>query len=248
VIQSPLTIGSQRNISLRPLRLCGENLVLTAMEMMDVTLTIDGKNITAFEGEKILWAALDNGIYIPNLCAIHEWEEPFSACRLCFVEVEGESEPVTACTKPVKDGMVVHTRGETALRLARTSAELLLSNHSVDCSHCSKNRSCELQKIARHLGMKLKTKRFRKLERNLPVDNSNPASIYDPNKCVLCGRCVWVCREQLGIGAIGFTRRGYKRRVSTFQDQPLAETKCDQCGKCINVCPVGALTFRRDSP
>jgi formate dehydrogenase major subunit/NADH-quinone oxidoreductase subunit G len=131
-----------------------------------------------------------------------------------------------------------------ALRLARTAAELILASHPLDCGHCLKNRSCELQKIAKHLGIKLKTKRFRKLERKLPIDESSSAFTYDPNKCVLCGKCVWVCQEQLNIGAIGFTRRGFKRMVSTFEDKPIAESRCVQCGECVKVCPVGALTFK----
>jgi len=209
-----------------------------------VSLTIDGKNIKASEGKTILWAALENGIYIPNLCAIQEKTQPSASCRLCFVEVEGENEPVIACTEPVKEGMVVHTRGKNALRLARTSAELILASHPVDCAHCLKNRSCELQKIAKHLGIKLTTKRFRKLERNLPIDESSSVFIYDANKCVLCGKCVWVCQEKLGIGAIGFTRRGFKRMVSTFQDKPFGETTCSECAECVKICPVGALAFK----
>jgi bidirectional [NiFe] hydrogenase diaphorase subunit len=212
--------------------------------MKDVFLTIDGKKIKASEGQKILYAALENGIYIPNLCAVREKLDPPASCRLCFVEVEGEQEPVTACTEPVREGMVVYTRNKFALRLARTAVELLLSNHPLDCSHCSKNRSCELLKIAKHLGIKVKTNRFRKLERNLPIDDSLSIFTFDPNKCVLCGKCVWVCQEQLGIGAIGFTRRGIKRVVSTYQDKPLAESRCTHCGECVKVCPVGALTFK----
>jgi len=214
------------------------------METKDIFLTIDGKKIKAHEGDKILWAALENGIYIPNLCAIREKVQPPASCRLCFVEVEGENEPVIACAEPVKEGMVVNTRGKNALRLARTSAELLLASHPVDCAHCLKNRSCELQKIAKHLGIKLKTKRFRKLERNLPIDESSPLFIYDPNKCVLCGKCIWVCQEKLGIGAIGFTGRGFKRMASTFQDKPLGESPCGQCAACVKVCPVGSLAFK----
>jgi bidirectional [NiFe] hydrogenase diaphorase subunit len=213
-------------------------------KMKDISLTIDGKQINATEGEKILWAALENSIYIPNLCAIREKMQPSASCRLCFVEVEGENEPAIACTQPVKEGMVVHTRGRNALRLARTAAELLIASHPVDCGHCLKNRSCELQKIAKHLGIKLKTKRFRKLERNLPIDESSSLFIYDPNKCVLCGKCVWVCQEKLGIGAIGFTRRGFKRMVSTFEDQPIAKSRCNQCAECVKACPVGALVFK----
>ena len=212
--------------------------------MKEISVTIDNKRITAREGKTILWAALENGIYIPNLCAIQEEMQPTASCRLCFVEVEGEDEPVTACTEPIKEKMVVNTRGKKALRLARTSAELLIASHPVDCAHCLKNRSCELQKIAKHLGTKLKTKRFRKLERNLPIDESSPLFIYDPNKCVLCGKCVWVCQEKLGIGAIGFTRRGFKRMVSTFQDKPLGESICGQCAECVKACPVGSLTFK----
>lgn len=214
------------------------------MEIKNIFLIIDRKKIRAREGDKILWVALENGIYIPNLCAIGQQRQPSASCRLCFVEVEGENEPVIACTEPIKENMVVNTRGKNALRLARTSAELILANHPIDCPHCLKNRSCELQKIAKHLSIKLKTKRFRKLERNLPIDESSSLFTYNPNKCVLCGKCVWVCRERLGIGAIGFTRRGFKRMVSTFQDKPMGESICNQCAECVKVCPVGALTFK----
>lgn len=157
--------------------------------MKTVSLTIDGKKITAHKGERLLWVALDNGIYIPNLCALWDNKQPPAACRLCFVEVEGKEQPVTACTEMVAEAMVVNTRGERALRLARSAFELLMSCHPVDCAHCVNNGSCELQKIARHLNIKLKSKRFRKLLRELPVDYSSPLFIYDPNKCVLCGRC-----------------------------------------------------------
>jgi bidirectional [NiFe] hydrogenase diaphorase subunit len=213
-------------------------------KMKEVSLTIDGKKISAKKGEKLLWAALENGIYIPNLCSIRERMEPSASCRLCFVEVEGENEPIVACTQPVREGMVVNTRGKNALRLVRTAAELILASHPVDCGHCLKNRSCELQKIAKHLGIKLKTKRFRKLERALPIDESSSLFIYDPNKCVLCGKCVWVCQEKLGVGAIGFTRRGFKRMVSTFQDKPFGESACSECAECVKVCPVGAFVFK----
>jgi bidirectional [NiFe] hydrogenase diaphorase subunit len=211
-----------------------------------VSLTIDGKKIAASRGQTILWAALDNGIYIPNLCAIREKKEPHASCRLCFVEVEGEDEPVTACTKPIEEGMRIHTKGGMARRLARTAAELLLASHPLDCRHCLKNRSCELQTIAKDLGIKLKTKRFRRLEKNLPVDNSSSFLTYDPNKCVLCGKCVWVCHDRVGVGAIGFTRRGFKRMVSTFEDKPFDESICIRCGECVKVCPVGALVFKDD--
>lgn len=212
--------------------------------MNRVSLTIDGKKISCRGGEKLLWAALDNGIYIPNLCATREAGEPFAGCRLCFVEIEGRNGPVTACTEPATDGMVVRTDGPKARRLARTALELILASHPVDCAHCAKSRSCELQKIAAHLGVKLKAKRFRRIERELPIDSSSPVFTYDPNKCVLCGRCVWACRDRLGIGVLGFAQRGFKRVVTTFENKPIVETNCQGCGDCVAVCPVGALVFK----
>jgi bidirectional [NiFe] hydrogenase diaphorase subunit len=162
------------------------------------------------------------------------------------VEIESQDIPVTACTTPVAEGMVVNTKGAKALRLARTALELLLASHPVDCAHCLKNGSCELQNIAKHLGVKLKTKRFRKILPELPIDSSSPLFIYDPNKCVLCGRCVWVCQEKVGRGTIGFAHRGFHRMVTTFGDEPVGKSRCKDCSECISVCPVGALAFRED--
>ncbi|MFW6125542.1 MAG: 2Fe-2S iron-sulfur cluster-binding protein [Chloroflexota bacterium] len=212
--------------------------------MSTVSLTIDGTRITAREGDMVLWAALDNGIYIPNLCAIREADRPVASCRLCFVEVEGYRRPVTSCTEPVKEGMVVNTRGSDALGLARTGFELLMASQAVDCAHCAANGICELQKIARHLGVKLKSKRFKQLQRDLPIDDSSPELVHDPNKCVLCGRCVWTCRERVGIGVLGFAHRGFGRVVATFGDKPLGESLCTGCGECVLACPTGALTFK----
>jgi len=212
--------------------------------MKTVTLTIDGKKITAHVGENLLRVALDNGIYIPNLCAIRDKPVPNAACRLCFVEIEGRKNPVTACTEPVAEGMVVNTRGEKALELARAGFELLMASHALDCAHCPANGACELQKIARHLKASLKTKRFRLLLRNLPVDDSNPLFIYDPNKCILCGRCVWVCRQDIKSGVFGFAHRGFERVLTTFADEPIGSDRCLDCSKCVQVCPTGALAFK----
>ncbi len=209
--------------------------------MKTLSLTIDGKKITVKRGEKLLWAALTNGIYIPNLCALRDDREPAAACRLCFVEIAGRESPVTACTEPVIEGMVVHTRGEKALRLARTGFELLMASHRLDCAHCGSNGSCELQKMAHHLGVKLKPKRFRYLIHEYAIDDSFPSFIYDPNKCVLCGRCVRVCHEQVGASVLGFAHRGFDRVVATFGEKPMAESACQHCEKCVAVCPTGAL-------
>ncbi len=212
--------------------------------MKTIHLFIDEKEIKCFEGETLLWAALDNGIYIPNLCATRERPAPYGACRLCFVEVEGESLPVTACTTKVKEGMVVNTKGKKALKLSRTAFELILSNHPVECTHCLKSGSCELQKIAKNLGVKLKTKRFRKFLRDLPIDETSPVFIYDPNKCVLCGKCIWLCEEKLGIRAIGFAYRGFQRWVTTFDDEPVGLSECRDRIELVGICPVGAFVAR----
>lgn len=211
--------------------------------MKMVSLTIDDMKITAREGESLLWAALDNGIYIPNLCSLRDKPEPAASCRLCFVEIEGYKSPVTACTEPVSEGMVVNTRGIEAVKLACTAFELLLASHPVDCAHCLANGSCELQNIAHHLRIKLRSKRFKKILRGLPVDDSHPQFTYDPNKCVLCGRCIWVCRRQ-DIGVFGFAHRGFDRVVTTFGDELIGDSGCRECGDCISACPTGAFVFK----
>ena len=212
--------------------------------MKMINLSIDGKEIECSKDETILWVALGNGIYIPNLCATKEMAEPYGACRLCFVEVKGESLPVTACTTRVKEGMVVNTKGPKASRLARTAFELILSNHPVDCAHCLKSGSCELQRIAKHLKIKLNTKRLRKFLKELSIDETSPVFIYDPNKCVLCGRCVWFCQEKLDTRAIGFAYRGFHRRVTTFNDEPIGLSECKDSIELVEICPVGAFVAR----
>ncbi len=214
--------------------------------MKTVSLIIDGKKIIAGKDDNLLWIALDNGIYIPNLCALRDSIESAAACRLCFVEVEGKQQPVTACTATVTEGMVVNTKGAKALRLARSVFELIMASHPVDCAHCLASGSCELQQIAHRLGIKLKSKRLKKLLRDLSIDYSNPLFIYDPNKCVLCGRCVWVCRKH-GIGILGFAHRGFQRVVTTFADEPIGASRCLECGECVSICPSGALVFK-DGP
>jgi formate dehydrogenase major subunit/NADH-quinone oxidoreductase subunit G len=155
--------------------------------------------------------------------------------------VEGEDLPVTACTTKVKEGMVVSTRGAKALRLARTAFELTLSNHPVDCAHCLKSGSCELQKIAKHLRVKLNTKKFKKFLRDRPIDETSSVLIYEPNKCVLCGKCVCYCQEKLDIRTIGFAYRGFQRWVTTFGDEPVGLSECGDRIELAEICPVGAF-------
>ena len=208
-----------------------------------ITLNIDGVEIKAKEGANLLWVALDNGFYIPNLCALRDVKPPASSCRLCFVEIEGRRGIIASCTVKVIDGMVVRLNTAKVKRIRNTSFELLLSHHPVDCAHCDKNRNCELQNIALKLGLKLKLKRFHQIPRKLPIDTSHRLFYYNPNKCVLCGRCVHICQEQ-GSGTLGFAFRGIDTVVSTFASTPLAEACPDSCLACVAICPVGSLVAK----
>ena len=146
--------------------------------------------------------------------------------------------------EPVAEGMMVNTRGEKSLELARTAFDLLMASHHLDCAHCPANGRCELQKIAKVLGCKLKPKRFRLLLRDLPVDDSNPLFTLDPNKCVLCGRCIWTCRRDVRNGVFGFAHRGFERVLTTFGDEPIGAHRCLECERCVIVCPTGALVLK----
>ncbi|MGM0689158.1 MAG: 2Fe-2S iron-sulfur cluster-binding protein [Bacillota bacterium] len=209
-----------------------------------VKLTIDGRRIKARAGDKLLWTALDNDIYIPHLCAIKEEKRPNASCRLCFVEIKGVSHPVTSCTTPVSEGMDVNTRSARVDRLVKTAFELILSDHNLKCRECPANRNCALQTIARKRGIKLRHDRFKTIVRDFELDDSPEKFAFDRSRCVLCGQCIWADREMAKVGAIGFTNRGINRIVTTFKDLPLAESICTQCTFCVDACPVGALYYK----
>jgi bidirectional [NiFe] hydrogenase diaphorase subunit len=207
---------------------------------MQNTIILEEHEIKAKAGANLLWTALDNGYYIPNLCAIRTNPRPSASCRLCFVEIEGRTGPVTACSETVKDGMKVTLHSPAINRLRKSSFDLLMSNHRLDCSHCDKNRKCGLQEIARIEHFKLTNRRLKKIDRAIPVDASHPLFSLDSNKCVLCGRCIWVCQTE-GEGVLDFAYRGIGTVVSAFAGMPLSETACNSCLACVKVCPVGAL-------
>jgi len=209
-------------------------------------LIVDGREIEAQDGITLLQACLDNGIYIPNLCYLKEMEDPPSSCRLCFVEIEGYRQPVTSCRVRIQEGMVVKTGTERVRRLRRTAFELLLSVHRVDCKNCPANRRCELQRIAKHLHFGLKLKRLEKIERQVRIEDDHPFIQYVPDRCVLCGRCVFVCREKNGQPMISFARRGLDTVISFFGQEDKAVDICEQCYACVEVCPVAALLPKAD--
>ncbi len=209
-----------------------------------ITLFIDGNEVAAQEGEMLLPVALAHGRYIPHLCALEASNSLTSACRLCFVEAEGRQGPLSACTLPVSQGMVVNTQGAQALALARSGFELLIASHPIECGQCPRQGACELHRIARHLGVRLKSGRLRRIVHEAGRDDGNPAFRKDARKCVLCGRCVWVCRERLGKNILGFAYRSFDRVVTSFADDQEIEAKCRGCGECITVCPTAALTAK----
>jgi bidirectional [NiFe] hydrogenase diaphorase subunit len=210
--------------------------------MESVALTIDGVRVRAEKRTKILTAALNAGIHIPNLCYLPEAELPFGGCRLCYVEVEGRG-PVTACTLPVTEGMVVNTRTPEVERLRRTAYKLLIAYHDLDCRNCWKNKRCALQKTAARVKVKLKTPEdFRDLPGEpLPPDRTNPFLTYDPGRCIICGKCVCVCANRNGEPLLDFVNRGYETRIRMSSDVSLLAEKCPQCGECAAVCPTAAL-------
>lgn len=212
--------------------------------MSRVTITVDSREMEAEAGKNLLFALLDGGIYIPNLCAMRGVEPPHGGCRLCYVEVEGMDGPVTSCTCTVEEGMVLHTRTEAVDRLMRAAFEMLLSCHRLECKRCPKNGRCELQTIAKARKLPLKGKGLPKLEPDFPVDESRPDMGLNPNRCVLCGKCVYVCNHKIEKGIITFAQRGLSTVLSTFDGQPLAEQDCNGCTRCAEVCPVGAIYLR----
>jgi formate dehydrogenase alpha subunit len=206
--------------------------------MDKVSLSIDGIRVEAREGTTVLEAAQAGGIYIPTLCAEPDLE-PYGACRLCLVEIEGVEGLPASCMTPVAEGMVVHTDTSHVNEVRRHVVELLLSDHPDNCLTCPKNQHCELQKIAAYIG--IDQQRFRKLERPPLIDSSNPFFVRDSSKCILCGKCVRVCNEVQGVAALEIFNDGLLSKIVTVGDRPIVESICESCGQCVAKCPTGAL-------
>lgn len=213
------------------------------MEM--VTLTINGQTVQAPKNATILEAARSAGIYIPTLC-YHPELAPEGACRLCVVEASGARSLVASCVYPVAEGMVVKTNTPKVRAARKMVVELLLANHPKDCLSCQKSGDCELQKIAADLG--LRKIRFEGGARKAhTIDGSNPCLVRDQEKCILCGRCIRICRDVQGMNVYSFANRGFDTIVSTAFECDLGEVECSYCGQCASVCPTGAIVERDDT-
>lgn len=208
-----------------------------------VTIVVDGKRVPAREGMPVLKACLDNGCYVPNLCYLEGSDRSVACCRLCFVEIDGNDQPAASCCVPVRGGMTVRTDTPRVRQLQKTALKLLLSVHDVDCKNCPANRECALQDIARFLKVGLSPRPFPRRLKEPAVDTAHSCLDYYPNRCVLCGRCVEVCRRGDGDWPeLTFTGRGFGTRVGFFGHLGGSPPDGRRCGDCIAVCPVGALT------
>src|SRR5713226_2030073 len=201
-----------------------------------VKLTIDDKQIQAPAGMLVIEAAKRNGIEIPSFC-YYEGLTLQAACRMCLVEIEKAPKLMVACTTPVAEGMVVRTETEQVRQARKYTLEFLLTNHPLDCPVCDKGGECELQDMVFRYG----AGESRFTEQKIHVDEKqwSPVVFFDAPRCILCFRCVRICAEGMGVGALGVVNRGAVSEIAPNHGDHL---ECDECGMCIDICPVGALT------
>jgi NADH-quinone oxidoreductase subunit G len=209
-----------------------------------VNLKINGIPLEVEDGTSILDAARKINIKIPTLCYNPDLP-PWAACGLCIVRMAGSPKMVRACTTPAAENMSVITHDPEIIEVRKTVLELILSNHPNDCLQCPRNGTCELQTLAAEFG--IRESPFRKILNGLPIDDSNPAIVLNPEKCIRCGRCVKVCQDVQNVWALEFLGRGIKGRIASAAGVPLGESPCIKCGQCAAHCPVGAIYERDDT-
>ncbi|MGO4879898.1 MAG: NADH-quinone oxidoreductase subunit NuoG [Bryobacteraceae bacterium] len=201
-----------------------------------VNLTIDGRPIQAAPGTLVIDAAKRNGIEVPAFC-YYEGLTLQAACRMCLVEIEKMPKLITACTQPVAEGMVVRTETPQVAAARKSMLEFLLSNHPLDCPVCDKGGECELQDMTFRYGAG--ESRFTEMKVHVDEKQWSPVVFFDNPRCILCYRCVRICNEGMGVSALGVINRGVASEIAPNKGDHL---ECDECGMCIDICPVGALT------
>ena len=203
-----------------------------------VKIIIDDIEMEVPKTYTILDAARSAGIDIPTLCHLKDINE-IGACRMCIVEVEGARGFATSCVMPVSDGMVVRTNTPAVRDARKVTLELLLSNHDKKCLTCVRSENCELQALAKKLN--ITDIEFEGEMTEGELDELSPSIVRDPKKCILCKRCVAVCKKIQNVGAIDTINRGFKSKIGTALDKSLNDVPCTMCGQCVVACPTGAL-------
>lgn len=206
---------------------------------MNLKIEVNNQILEATKGETILDVLKRNGINVPTLCHMKD-AFPTGACRMCIVENEATGKLITSCSYPAEEGMKIQTHSSKVVESRKMIVELLLSNHPDDCLYCVRNRNCELQNLSEGLGVRERKIRGHKNKYN--IDSSSMSIVRDPDKCILCGRCVYMCEQVMGVSAIDFVNRGSKTVIGTTFNHGLNTSSCVNCGQCIMVCPTGALT------
>ena len=209
-----------------------------------VTVRINGSEFQVEKNLTILDACTHAGIKIPTLCYMQDVARNAS-CGVCLVEVKGARSLVRSCTACVYEGMEIVTNSARIRDARKTNVELLLANHPKDCLTCLRNQNCELQTIAAELGVM--ESRFVQTKKRVPQDTTSPSLVRDPNKCILCGRCIAVCSNVQTVHAISASQRGIKTRISTYMEKGLGNVACTNCGQCALVCPTAAIVERDDT-
>ncbi len=209
-----------------------------------VNITIDTRKIQVPKDYTVLEAARYANIDIPTLCFLKDINE-IGACRMCVVEIKGARSLQAACVYPVSEGLEIFTQTPKVREARKVTLELILSNHDKKCLTCVRSRNCELQKLAEELN--IKDIRFEGEMSQHAIDDLSPSIVRDPNKCVLCRRCVNMCKNIQKVAVIDTNDRGFKTIVGSAFEKPLAEVPCINCGQCITVCPVGALREKDDT-
>ncbi len=211
--------------------------------MENVNIKINGESYSVPSNYTILDAARDANIHIPTLCYLKDVNQ-IGACRMCLVEIKGARALQAACVYPVAEGLEIYTNSEKVKKARKATLELILSNHEKKCLTCVRNKNCELQNLAEELGVD--ELRYEGENVHHEIDNVSPSIVRDNNKCILCRRCIAVCKNIQTVSVIDAVGRGINTKIGCSFEKSLAEVECTNCGQCITACPVGAL-YEKDA-
>lgn len=212
--------------------------------MEEITISINGQNLTCPPGSTILQAAEKQGIHIPTLCH-HPELKPYGACRVCLVEDQKSGRLLAACVAPVMQDMQIATHTERILEHRRNILRLMMAEHPESCIVCSKGNRCRLRGLASSIG--LAETGLHPMPNYKPLEEANPFIIRDLSKCILCAKCIRADHELVAVGAIDYNQRGFQARPATLLEKGLEQSSCTFCGTCVSLCPTGALSMKNET-